>query len=129
MHEMHAYLFKEIENKYNKDKILENYRKILISILPVVPHFANECLDNLGLNKELNWPSYDNKIIEEKNSLIVIQINGKKRSILNVKKDTQEKDVLELIKRDQISKKYLNKKDIKKVIFVKNRLMNILIND
>ena len=51
------------------------------------------------------------------------------KSILKVKKDTQEKDLLELIKKDQIIEKYLAKKDIKKVIFVKNRLMNILIND
>ena len=64
MHEcMRIYLKKW--KKYNKT-ILENYRKILISIMPVVPHFANECLDNLGLNKELNWPSYDKKLIEEK---------------------------------------------------------------
>ena len=60
---------------------------------------------------------------------LVIQINGKKRSVLNVKKGISEKDLFEIAKKDKILDKYLSNNEIKKIIFVKDRLMNILIND
>ena len=44
-----------------------------------------------------------------------------------LKKDIEEKELLEIVKKDKIIEKYLNNKKIKKIIFVKNRLMNILI--
>ena len=127
MHEMYAYLFKEIEKKYNKETILENYRKILISIMPVVPHFANECLDNLGLNKELNWPSYNNKLIEEENALIVIQVNGKKRGLVTLPKNSSEDDLLKLIMTDNKIFKHIEGKNIKKKIYIKDKLLNVII--
>jgi len=127
MHEMYAYLFKEIENKYNKEIILENYKKILISIMPVVPHYANECLDNLKLNKDLHWPTYDNKLIEEKNTLIVIQINGKKRGLVTLPKNSSEEDLLNLIMTDDKIFKYIEGKDIKKKIYIKDKLLNVII--
>ena len=60
---------------------------------------------------------------------IVIKINGKKRSLLEVKKEIKEADLLKIVKIDKILQKYINKKEIKKIIFVKNKLMNILINE
>ena len=59
----------------------------------------------------------------------VIQINGKKRSIINANKDLSENDVLSLVKKDKLVDKYLTNKTITKIIFVKNRLMNILTNE
>ena len=127
MHEMYAYLFKEIQKKYNKETILENYKKILISIMPVVPHFSNECLDNLGLNEGLNWPAYDDKLIEEKNTLIVIQVNGKKRGLISLPRNSSEDDLLKLIMTDNKISKYIEKKDIKKKIYIKDKLLNVII--
>ena len=60
---------------------------------------------------------------------IVVQINGKKRALLNVKKNIRETDLLEFIKKDNITEKYINNTKINKVIYVQNRLINILIND
>ena len=59
----------------------------------------------------------------------VVQINGRKRAILNAKKDIKENDLLKLAKENKMIDRYLDKKDIKKIIFVQNRLMNILTND
>ena len=59
----------------------------------------------------------------------MIQINGKKRALLNVKKDIKETDLIGIIKKDKSLDKYINNGEIKKVIFVQNRLMNILINE
>ena len=62
-----------------------NYKKILICFSPVIPHFANECLENLKLNKEVRWPIFDKNILETDEVKYVIQINGKKRSIITAK--------------------------------------------
>ena len=129
MYETYNYLIDYLKKNKNIKNLKENYVKILICFSPVIPHFSNECLDDIQQKFEVNWPSFDKSIIQNDDVKIVIQVNGKKRSILKVKKDIQEKDLIELIKKDQTSRKYLDKKDIKKVIFVKNRLMNILLND
>ena len=129
MYETYNYLINYVKKNKDIENLKENYVKILICLSPVIPHFSNECLEDLKEKKKFSWPSFDKNLFQNDDIKIVIQINGKKRSILKVKKDTQEKDLLELIKKDQIIEKYLAKKDIKKVIFVKNRLMNILIND
>ena len=68
-------------------------------------------------------------MLEKDDLSFVIQINGKKRSILKVKKDILERELLEIVKKDKNTEKYLNNMEIKKIIFVKNRLMNILINE
>ena len=59
----------------------------------------------------------------------VIQVNGKKRAILNVKKNISENDLLKLAKDNKSVDKYLNNVEINKVIFVQNRLLNILTNE
>tara|TARA_B100001027_G_scaffold190262_1_gene144099 strand:+ start:1 stop:1560 length:1560 start_codon:yes stop_codon:yes gene_type:complete len=129
MYETYNYLINFIKSVKNLKNLEENYRKILICFSPVIPHLANECLDDLGLNDNIKWPEYDEKILEKEDVKFVIQINGKKRAILNTKKEILEKDLLEIVKEDKTVNKYLKDKNIKKVIFVKNRLMNILINE
>ena len=49
-------------------------------MLPLTPHLATECLSEISKNIEVIWPKYDEKQLEESSSLIVIQINGKKRN-------------------------------------------------
>ena len=66
MHEMYSYLIKELESSYSSKTLIENYQKILVSIMPVVPHFANECLEMINKNKNIIWPVYDDSLIEEK---------------------------------------------------------------
>ncbi len=127
MHEMYAFLLKELDNKYSNVTILENYQKILICITPIIPHFSNECLDNLGFHKQLYWPTYDEKLIEEKNNLIVVQINGKKRGLINLPKNSSEEKLFQLIINDEKLFKYIKDKNIKKKIFIKNKLINIII--
>ena len=129
MYETYNYLINFIKSVKNLKNLEENYRKILTCFSPVIPHLANECLDDLGLNDNIKWPEYDEKILEKEDVKFVIQINGKKRSILKTKKDILEKDLLKIVKEDKTVNKYLEGNKIEKVIFVKNRLMNILINE
>ena len=127
MHEMNSFLNKIIDKGYSYKTIVENYKKILITIMPILPHLSNECLKDIGVEDKADWPNYDEKQIEEKTNLIVIQINGKKRSLIEVKKDTGEEILFNLIKEDEKVMKYLLNKTVKKKIYIKNKLLNIII--
>ena len=93
---------------------------------PFIPHFSNECLNTINENK-IKWPKVTKEDLIEDKISFVVQINGKKRTILNVKKDAIESDILETVKLNQEVKKFFKEKKIKRVIFVQNRLINIII--
>jgi leucyl-tRNA synthetase len=126
IHEMHTHMNKEINNKYTKKSLIENYAKILTLLEPIVPHLANEAFKEIGVNK-ISWPNYDENLIIEDIITFVIQINGKKRGTLEVKMNISEVEILKKIDKDENLKKYLNEKEIKKKIFIPNKLMNIII--
>ena len=126
IHEMHTYMSKEINNKYSKKTLIENYTKILTLLEPVLPHLVNEAFKELGESK-ISWPNYDESLIIEDIITFVIQINGKKRGTFEVKTNSSENEILNKINQDDKLKKYLNEKEIKKKIFVPNRLINIII--
>ena len=127
MHEIYNYLNKIVLNIRDKNKFIENYKKILISIAPVVPHLANECLEEIGMNGELSWPKIKEEYLSIKSLNIVVQINGKKRDLLKVDKSLQEKEVLKLISNNEKINKFLANKEIKKTIYVKDKLINLII--
>jgi leucyl-tRNA synthetase len=123
---MHTYIGKEINNKYSKKTLIENYTKILTLLEPVLPHLVNEAFKEIGESK-ISWPNYDKNLITEDIITFVIQINGKKRGTFEIKNNSSEKEILNKINQDDKLKKYLNEKEIKKKIFVPNRLINIII--
>ena len=59
LHELYSFLFNEINEKYTKKTLLLNYEKILIVMMPIIPHLSNECLKLLNINKNISWPRYD----------------------------------------------------------------------
>lgn len=95
---------------------------------PIVPHFASECLYDLDY-KDINiiWPETEDKYLTADKVNIVIQVNGKKRSIIETEKDIDEKTLIKKLDNDKNIVKYLENKEIKKTIFVKNRLLNLII--
>ncbi len=127
IHEMYSFFSKEIENEYTSESLKENYKKILISIMPVIPHFSSECLNLLNIKKSVKWPESDESLLEEDFVNIVIQINGKKRGLLKTKKNILEKEILENIRKDDNIMRYLSNSDVKKKIFIPNKLINIII--
>ena len=129
MYETYNFLINYIKINKNIKNLESNYKKILTCFFPIIPHFTSECLNDLGALENLSWPEYQKDLLEEDKVNIVVQINGKKRALLNVKKNIRETDLLEFIKKDNITEKYINDTKINKVIYVQNRLINILIND
>ena len=126
LHELYSYLIKEIKKGYKKETIKENYTKLLITLMPIIPHFSNECLQFIKKTNDIIWPTYDESQLEESTVLIVVQINGKKRGIINTKKDIDESDLMESIYSDEKITKYFDKNKIKKKIYIKNKLINII---
>lgn len=96
-------------------------------MLPVIPHFANECITLLKEDKKINWPDIDQSILTEEVINYVIQINGKKRGLIKANRNIAEKDLLDLIKENQEINKYLKDNKIKKNIFIPNKLINIIV--
>ena len=126
LYEMYNFLIKEIDKPIKKEVLIESYRKILILMNPFIPHFTSECLNSIDQN-ETAWPTVAKEDLIEDQINLVVQINGKKRAILKVKRDINQKEILKIIKLNREIEKFLTKQIIKKIIFVPNRLINIII--
>ena len=125
-HELYSSLNKIIFNKIEKEKLVENYKKILTVISPVLPHFTKECMELLNIKEKILWPKIDNEILLEDNIKFIIQFNGKTRKIIISKKDTNEDTLLTKIKEDDKLNEHLVNKEIKRKIFIPNKLINII---
>ena len=125
-YEMYNFLIKETDKPIKKKTLIENYKKILILMNPFIPHFSNECLNTINEN-QIKWPKITKEDLIEEDINFVVQVNGKKRAILKVKRDVLEKEILEIIKVNLEIEKFLKDQTIKKSIFVPNRLINIIL--
>ena len=126
-HEIYNYFSKEINNFIKKDALRENYKNILFLLSPIIPHFAQECLSELNIKSKIMWPEADKKYLQEDQVEIVIQINGKKRFTIQSNTDSTEKEVYDKVVKEAYFIKNYGAMNIKKTIFVKNRLMNLII--
>ena len=127
LHEVHSFLFKQIKKSYKKDTLIKNYHKILISMMPIIPHFVEESLEALKINENIKWPEYNQELLIETIVKFVVQINGKKRALIEVNRDISENDLMKLIMKNENLKKYIIEENIKKKIFIQNKLINIII--
>ena len=129
-HEVYSAINKLLTTKIDKKSWIKNYTNILIAMNPVIPHFTNECLEYLKENKQENkkyWPKVDKNILINENVNFVIQINGKTRLVTSLKSGIKEEEILKRIQENEKIKNYLNNKEIKKTIFIKDKLINIII--
>jgi len=108
-------------------KDVENFVKILA---PFVPHISEELWTNLGHKDSVfkeQWPKYDEKLIQKETFELVIQVNGKVRSKAEASTNISKDEAKKLALSNNKIKKWLGSKKPKKVIFVKGRLINIVI--
>ena len=127
LHEIYSFFNKFMDNNEECENLISNYSSILKMMLPIVPHLASECLSEITDDKIFDWPIVNRKYLEVKISNIVIQVNGKKRSLISTESDLTEKDLLKkiMVKRDL--EKFLKNKNIIKSIFIKNKLINLIV--
>ena len=105
-------------------------KTFLIILNPFAPHLTEELNNKFGYNDELSnnkWPEYDEKYILDDTIEIAVQINGKTRGSIKIDINNDQKSIEELIKRDIKLKKYLDGVIIKKVIYIKGRIINFVI--
>jgi leucyl-tRNA synthetase len=126
-HEIYSELNSKLKNNYTKENLIKNYSKILLAMMPVIPHFASESLELFEYKGEIKWPSIEKDLLLEENINYVIQINGKKRGLVVAKRDLSEENLFKLINEKVEISKFIENKSIKKRIFVTNKLMNIII--
>ena len=122
-------LTNEIEKDPQSLKI-ENWKTLIKLLAPFAPHLAEELWQRLGGKDSVHnqkWPKYDPKLIKKEKVTLVIQINGKLRDKVDLESEISEKEAKELaLKREKI-KKWIEGKEIKKVIFVPGKLINIVV--
>ena len=98
-------------------------------MIPFTPHLAHECLSNLNCKETNKWPKINEKVLENLKINMVIQVNGKTRDVLNIKKDLNEKEINKLTMNSSKANKHLENKKIIKTIFIKNKIINYIIKN
>ena len=124
-YESYKFLYDNL-NSNIRDKIFyDNSIKIFQTLIPFIPHLAFECLELLKSKKLEEWPKVSKDVFDE--IKLPIQINGKTREILTVKKDLILSECEVKVKESPKLKKFFDGKKIFKTIFVKNKIINYLI--
>ena len=125
IHEIYNSFNEHVINNNTSNKTLkEEWEKIKMLLMPIVPHLAHECSEKM--DKKYYWPKYDSKLLEEENCIIVIQVNGKKRGILELPTNSDEKMVINKSKKIDNVAKYLNNNLVIKNIYIKNKILNFI---
>jgi leucyl-tRNA synthetase len=102
---------------------------LLLLLSPMVPHFAAEMWEQIGNSDSIEanpWPEYDAEAAKEDLLTIVIQVNGKVRSRLEVPADVADEFLIQKALADENTLKFIDGKTIKKTIVVKKKLVNIV---
>ncbi len=109
----------------------KHFESLVLLLFPFAPHLSeelwNEHLKHRKSVSKEKWPTFQSNLTEEKSFVLIAQINGKIRAKLKTKKGIDKAEAEKLAKSSSLIKKYLSKKKIKKVVFVKDRLINFVV--
>ena len=115
------------ELKCHKKEILE---PLVILLAPYAPHVAEELWHLLGNRNtviDAAFPKFEEKYIKETSKAYPVAINGKTRSELTIALDATQQQVEEMVLQDSTVQKWLEGKTPKKIIYVKNKMINVVI--
>jgi leucyl-tRNA synthetase len=105
---------------------------LLVLFAPFAPHITEELWAQLGFKKSVHlqkWPEFNQKLIKKENITLIIQINGKVRDKIEVSSDITENEAKKIAFGQEKIKKRLLEKEIKKTIFIPQKLLNIVVVD
>jgi leucyl-tRNA synthetase len=109
----------------------ETWLRFLPLVAPFAPMLAEEMWESIGKKESIfkgkNWPEVDKEVLKEKMINLVIQVNGKVRETMKVEKDINDENLQKIVFENEKVKKWIKEKKIKKVVVVKNKLVNIVI--
>ena len=118
--------------KIDKNNLENIFKKYLIIISAFIPYIANECWEKITKENNLSsqeWPKIEGTLIKKDRFDVVIQINGKKRAIINAINNESEENIFSKSLAIKNIKVILEEKKIIKKIFIKNKLLNIVTNE
>ena len=110
--------------------IKEAIETVILLLSPIAPHITEELWKKLGKQESLfktSWPHHDAAAIVEEEILIVIQVNGRLRSRVTVPVGSSEEEIKKLALSDERARKWMEGKEIKKVIVVPKKLVNVVV--
>ena len=116
----------EIEKKF----IQNIFKDFLILISPFIPHLASECWEKIDKESMLlkkEWPQFNESLIKDDMVNIVIQVNGKKRAMIEAKINEKDEKVIQNCLEIDNAEKFVSGKNILKKVYVKNKLVNFVV--
>jgi leucyl-tRNA synthetase len=103
---------------------------LVLMLAPFAPHFAEESWERLGHDTSIfdaRWPEWDEALVVEDQVEVVIQVSGKTRGRVSVPRDAEQGAVVAAAKEDASVRRFTDGKEIRKVVYVPNRLLNLVI--
>jgi leucyl-tRNA synthetase len=113
--------------KCHKKEVLE---KVLILLTPYAPHIAEELWNQLGNATSIldsTYPIFEEKYLVETSKEYPVSINGKMRTTISISLDTPQTEVEQIVISNEVVQKWLEGKAPKKIIFVKGKMVNVVV--
>jgi leucyl-tRNA synthetase len=109
---------------------VDDYKILILLLSPFAPFIAEELWSQLGHKESIfteKWPEYDSEIIKDEEIDLIIQINGKVRDKIKISADISEEEAKKIAMESEKIKTFVGEKEIKKIIYVRGRLISIVI--
>ncbi len=123
------YKYKE-ENDLNKINMREAIETLLLLLAPFAPHLSEELWHEIANSESVHlaaWPTFNEKYLIHETKTIILQVNGKLRSKIEVQQSLNEDAILKLVDQDDRIQEYLKDKNILKKIYIQDKLINFVV--
>ncbi len=125
-------LLNALEEVAQDQKLSREYYGVLLKLLaPFAPHITEELWQSVLSNKSSinleRWPEFDEALLLEESVTIVVQVNGKFRDTLTVKRGLPEEEIKSMVMTNEKVEKAVENKEIKKFIYIQDKLTNIVV--
>ena len=108
-------------------EILENFIMILSPFAPFLSEELWEMIGNKASVQFNSWPNYDENLIKRDKIELIVEVNGKVRGRFTIERDLDSNKIEEIVLNDDKIKKYIENKEIEKIVHIKNKLLNIVV--
>ena len=119
-----------VDDELDRQVIKEAIESILLLLSPIVPHICHQLWLDINHDQPIidaRWPKFDSSLLKSETSLIVVQINGKLRSKLEVDASISEDELKSMALSDEKVVRFIDGNEIKKIIVIPEKLVNIVV--
>ena len=119
-----------VDDELDRQVIKEAIESILLLLSPIVPHICHQLWLDINHDQPIidaRWPKYDSSLLNSETSLIVVQVNGKLRSKLEVDASISEDELKSMALSDEKVVRFIDGNEIKKIIVIPEKLVNIVV--